>query len=97
MTNPAPRPEPGTWAEACWLDDQTELAWESLTRRAATWAGLPLPPPQPDETSSDEAPAAVAQLYRHFDAAGRLLYVGVSLSAVARLGQPIHNIMRPRP
>lgn len=27
------------------------------------------------------------QLYRHFDAEGRLLYVGVSLSAIARLGQ----------
>ena len=26
-------------------------------------------------------------LYRHFDAAGRLLYVGISLSAVARLSQ----------
>jgi hypothetical protein len=30
--------------------------------------------------------SAVA-LYRHFDAAGRLLYVGISLSAVQRLGQ----------
>lgn len=27
------------------------------------------------------------QLYRHFDADGRLLYVGISLSAVARLSQ----------
>lgn len=28
-----------------------------------------------------------AQLYRHFDAAGELLYVGISLSAISRLGQ----------
>jgi hypothetical protein len=28
-----------------------------------------------------------AQLYRHFDAAGELLYVGISLSAMSRLGQ----------
>ena len=30
-------------------------------------------------------------LYRHFDAAGRLLYVGISLSAVQRLGQHRDN------
>lgn len=29
----------------------------------------------------------VCQLYRHFDAEGRLLYVGISLSAVFRLSQ----------
>ena len=28
-----------------------------------------------------------AQLYRHFDADGRLLYVGISLNALARLSQ----------
>jgi len=31
------------------------------------------------------------QLYRHFDGEGRLLYVGISLSSVARLGQHKHN------
>jgi len=30
-------------------------------------------------------------LYRHFDADGQLLYVGISLSAVQRLGQHKHN------
>lgn len=30
-------------------------------------------------------------LYRHFDASGALLYVGISLSAVQRLGQHRHN------
>ncbi|MEE4209349.1 MAG: hypothetical protein V2I43_08800 [Parvularcula sp.] len=32
----------------------------------------------------------MTQLYRHFDADGRLLYVGISLHAVARLAQ--HNL-----
>ncbi len=30
-------------------------------------------------------------LYRHFDAAGRLLYVGISLNSVARLGQHLRT------
>jgi hypothetical protein len=32
---------------------------------------------------------ASAQLYRHFNAAGELLYVGISISAMARLGQHV--------
>jgi hypothetical protein len=31
------------------------------------------------------------QLYRHFDKIGRLLYVGISLSAIARLSRHSHD------
>ena len=33
------------------------------------------------------APSGRTVLYRHFDAAGRLLYVGISLRAITRLGE----------
>lgn len=36
-----------------------------------------------------KTPAKQTKLYRHFDVHGRLLYVGISLSAVSRLSQ--HN------
>lgn len=32
-----------------------------------------------------------AQLYRHFNAAGQLLYIGISLAAIQRLGQHREN------
>jgi DNA-binding transcriptional regulator YiaG len=35
----------------------------------------------------NEIPASPCSLYRHFDAAGQLLYVGISLSALRRLGE----------
>lgn len=41
-------------------------------------------PESPERASCVLVPTA---LYRHFDAAGRLLYVGISLNAVARLSQ----------
>jgi excinuclease UvrABC nuclease subunit len=36
-------------------------------------------------------PSKPCQLYRHFDADGRLLYVGISLSAVWRLARHRHD------
>lgn len=45
--------------------------------------------PKPVERRPQRVPLGpgVTHLYRHFDAAGRLLYVGISLSAIARLGE----------
>jgi hypothetical protein len=36
---------------------------------------------------TDGGPEGETELYRHFDAAGKLLYVGISLSTVVRLAQ----------
>jgi hypothetical protein len=49
--------------------------------------------PCPDWIGGDEIPAPEATetkptaLYRHFDSDGRLLYVGISLSAIIRLAE----------
>jgi predicted DNA-binding transcriptional regulator AlpA len=45
--------------------------------------------PKPVERRPQRVPLGpgVTHLYRHFDSAGRLLYVGISLSAIARLGE----------
>lgn len=54
-------------------------------------------PPPPQKTHWPRMPRrvplgpGVQHLYRHFDAEGRLLYIGVSLSAIGRLGEHKQN------
>lgn len=43
--------------------------------------------------STVSTPSKRTALYRHFDASGRLLYIGISLNAVSRLAQ--HRITSP--
>lgn len=61
--------------------DRRTWGWRRETLVAAGFPMSPVPTPQP--TYQCAAPAF--HLYRHFDAAGILLYVGVSLSALNRL------------
>lgn len=51
-------------------------------------AATTLPPAAPDAQRRRRAPSpGVTRLYRHFDAAGQLLYVGISLGVMHRLQQ----------
>jgi len=44
-----------------------------------------------DDNGEDDTVKETTALYRHFNSAGDLLYVGISKSAVARLGQHMHG------
>ena len=78
-----PRPEPHTWAEACWLDDLEEARWQ---QPAVQRSGERRPSARRKE-SVDGALSEQTEVYRYFDDGGRLLYVGISICAVARLFQ----------
>lgn len=73
------------------------LALEHQLRREAIVAGLMREPPPPEPTPKKKrGPGGLAKdpykrhhLYRHFDASGRLLYVGISMDGFRRMLQ--HN------
>lgn len=79
----------GVWLEGReWVrgeDGCPLIAQEGFERWASSGFSPPLaPPPRPESAGKTDRPT---QLYRHFDAAGRLLYVGISLHALHRLAQ----------
>jgi hypothetical protein len=73
-------------------DGEISISLEGFERWCEGKAAPPAPP-TPVATNPKPArkpvPSGATSLYRHFDGAGRLLYVGVSLDAVARLGRHV--------
>lgn len=70
---------------SAWLEENRVPHFVAAENRpVTTWAAIRLAHPEAFDSPRAEPPCA---LYRHYDKAGVLLYVGVSLNPVARLQQ----------